>query len=101
MDPSDLKQRLAAGEIVPLTAAEWDRLSGDFEIVETRDTGVAGQLLLARGSSGLVAVERPEPGRRVVRPLADEAQAREFVRQRLETYDRMWDGCGCKIDYLH
>ena len=34
----------------------------------------------------------------VLRPLAEESVA-EFVAQRQATYDRMWDGCGCKIDY--
>ncbi len=25
--------------------------------------------------------------------------ARRFVEDRMETYERMWDGCGCRIDY--
>ena len=29
-----------------------------------------------------------------------ESEARAFVEERLETYDRMWDGCGCKVHYL-
>lgn len=27
------------------------------------------------------------------------AEARSFVDGRLETYDNMWNGCGCKVDY--
>jgi len=34
-----------------------------------------------------------------VRRLGGEDEARAFIRDRLDTYDRMWDGCGCKIDY--
>jgi hypothetical protein len=32
--------------------------------------------------------------------LRTRLEADRFVRERLETYERMWDGCGCKIDYL-
>jgi hypothetical protein len=35
----------------------------------------------------------------VIRRLADEAAAARFVADRLATYERMWDGCGCRIDY--
>jgi len=52
-----------------------------------------------RGRAGLAAVERPGAGRRVVRPLPDEEAVRRFVADRLTAYERMWDGCGCKIDY--
>jgi hypothetical protein len=33
--------------------------------------------------------------------LGDEDEVRRFVRERLEAYDRMWDGCGCKVDYYN
>jgi len=26
-------------------------------------------------------------------------EAEEFIKERLEIYNRMWDGCGCKVDY--
>jgi len=26
-------------------------------------------------------------------------EAEDFVKDRLDFYERKWDGCGCKIDY--
>jgi hypothetical protein len=26
-------------------------------------------------------------------------KAQEFVTDRLAVYEKMWDGCGCKVDY--
>ena len=46
-----------------------------------------------------VAVEAPSKGARVARVLGGEAEVRAFVEGRLKEYDRMWDGCGVKIDY--
>lgn len=99
MDAGSLERRLARERIVVLSSDEWQRVAGRFEVVERHDTKLAGLLLLVRDRSGLAAVEQPDPARRVIRRLGGEEQARAFIRDRLETYDRMWDGCGCKIDY--
>jgi len=92
-------KRLAAGEIIEVSEKDWQELADRLRVLETHDAGVSGELLLTRGPTGLVAVEQPGPGRRVLRPLPDRRAAERFVRERLETYERMWDGCGCKIDY--
>ena len=92
MTRHELNAMLAAGEIVPMTGRQWERLAGAFEVVDTHDTKVAGELLIVRGEPGLAAVERPKRSGRVIRPLKDEAHARRFVAARLEAYDRFWDG---------
>jgi len=99
MTAEELHHRLQSERIVPLPAFDWASLAGEFDELERHDTLVAGYLLIVRGTSGLAAVEQPSADRRVVRLLADHQQARRFVQDRLEQYERMWDGCGCKIDY--
>ncbi len=96
-DPDALAARLAAGEIVPVRAEDWDGLAAGFQVVQAHDTGLAGELLLARHprrgrSRRWVLIEEPDPDERVVRPLADEAAARALIADRLATYERMWDG---------
>lgn len=99
MTTDELTARLLAERIVPLSRGEWEAVAQAFEEIECHATGVAGDLLIVRGDSGLAAVEAPKSGERVIRALPDEDAAREFVRDRLAQYERMWDGCGCKIDY--
>jgi len=99
MTAAELRARLKAEIIVTISAAEWAAVAGSFEQVERRDTFVAGDLLIVRGEAGLAAVEQPSPEQRVVRRLSDEAEAGRFVQRRLEEYERMWDGCGCRVDY--
>lgn len=50
-------------------------------------------------AAGPMAVEEPMTRQRVVRRLADDAAVRRFVTDLLETYERVWDGCGCKVEY--
>ncbi len=35
----------------------------------------------------------------IVRRMNSLTEAENFVQERLDFYDRKWDGCGCKIDY--
>ena len=99
MTPDDLCHRLDAERIVTIPAAEWDTVAAAFQEVERHFTVLAGDLLIVRCPDGLAAVEEPQRGERVLRRLADEAAAQEFVQDRLDAYERMWDGCGCKVDY--
>jgi hypothetical protein len=99
MTAEELSRRLRDERIVPMPAAEWAELTEVCEVVERHDTLVAGELLIVRCEAGLAAVEQPSPGERVVRRLANGQEARALVEARLEAYERMWDGCGCKIDY--
>jgi hypothetical protein len=95
----ELDRRLRSERVVPISAADWAEVADGFEELERHDTLVAGYLLIVRGRSGLAAVEQPSPDKRVVRLLPDDQAVRRFVQDRLEQYERMWDGCGCKVDY--
>jgi len=95
----DLRQALNAEPVIRLSAADWETMAGDFEEVERHHTVVAGSLVIIRVNGTLAAVEQPRPDERVVRALGSEEAVRVFVQERMEKYERMWDGCGCKVDY--
>jgi hypothetical protein len=94
-----LIRRLGADQVVPLTAVQWDAVSSAFEVVGRHDTHLRGDLLVVSTPVGLAAVEAPSAATRVVRRLGNAAAADRFVGDRLDTYERMWNGCGCRIDY--
>jgi hypothetical protein len=82
-----------------MAPTEWEGLAAVLEEVERHPTFLAGDLVIVRCDAGLVAVEEPSSRERVIRLLGGEEEARRFVRERLDTYERMWDGCGCKVEY--
>jgi hypothetical protein len=67
--------------------------------VERHPTQLAGDLLIVTLGGGLAAVESPSREARVARHLGGPEEVDSFVKQRLDEYERMWDGCGVKIDY--
>lgn len=99
MDTGKLIQALDEGEIAEVSEADWSELEDRVKVTESHETGQAGKLLIVELEGRTAAVESPAPGKRVVRPLESPAAVRRFVTDRLDTYERMWNGCGCKIDY--
>jgi len=86
--------------VVTLSPGEWESAARAFREVERHPTNLAGDLLVLRIGEGFAVLEEPTPDRRVLRFLADREAARRFVSHRMGQYERIWDGCGCRIDYL-
>ncbi len=99
MNIDEFRGKVGRGEIVPLTASEWEELAAQFPVVERHPTQLAGDLLIVGAGEFLVAVEAPSPGARVARLLGGPSEAKAFVEKRTEEYERMWDGCGVKVEY--
>jgi hypothetical protein len=91
---------LSGQEIFVLRAGELSRLLESAELLREDDTSIAGKIRILRdGNRILVQEQVPETKKVIVRQLPSREDAERFVDDRLSTYDRMWDGCGCKIDY--
>lgn len=97
---NDLLAALASDEIARVPAATWPQLAEAFFEVERHATGLAGDLVIVRTPAGPAAVEAPSDHEVVVRRLAGPDAIRRFVTDRLAQYERMWEGCGCRIDYF-
>jgi hypothetical protein len=85
---------------VSLTSEELDELLAAATIVREEDSCISGMLRILRLENGTIVVQEETPKKEVLvrtRPSLEAAQ--EFVSGRLEVYERMWDGCGCKINY--
>ncbi len=100
MTRQDFEGLLAAGGTVPLSVEEWESIAPSFPVVEAHPTQLAGDLLIVDLGGTLAAVESPSRNARVARLLGGPDDARAFVDMRMEEYERMWDGCGVKVDYF-
>lgn len=99
MTVEEFLAKVSQGGTVPLTRGEWEFLAPAFTEVEKHNTQLAGDLLVVEREGSLLAVEQPSRESRVARILGNPEEAAIFVQKRLEEYERMWDGCGVKIDY--
>ena len=100
MTEDEFRDRVESGGTVPLSREEWESVADAFEVVERHNTQLAGDLLIIRVGDALAALESPSRDARVARLRGEEEEVRTFVQKRLEEYERMWDGCGVKVDYF-
>ena len=100
MDSAKLLKAFENTSRVSLTSEELDDLLAAATIVREEDSCISGMLRILRLENGTIVVQEETPKKEVLvrtRPSLEAAQ--EFVSGRLEVYERMWDGCGCKVNY--
>ena len=63
-------------------------------------TGITGpiKILLIEERDKRLVLETDQKGSTFIR-IVEKEYIKEFVNERLDIYDRMWDGCGCKVFY--
>ncbi len=88
------------GETARLTASEREDILALADPVDMPEAGFIGGPVILRLRSRLAALEQAGPDAWALRPLAGEQEVRAFLERRREELDRMWDGCGCSIDYF-
>jgi sporulation-control protein spo0M len=99
VDARELIQRLDERAVVEIDRDELEVLLEVCETARAVDTGLAGWIRILF-HDGEIVVQEETPERTVlVRRFDSAEEAEEFVERRLADYDRMWNGCGCKIDY--
>jgi hypothetical protein len=95
----DWKNRLSGGEVLEITTDERDALLAAGEVLRDEDTKISGHIRVV-AVDGLVVLQEQTPKNvLLVRAMPSIGHAEQLLADRLDTYDRMWDGCGCKVDY--
>ncbi len=99
MDIDALLEKLGHASRLGLSPDELAGLLEEAELVREEDTCISGMIRILR-LRNTVLVQEETPEREIVIRIRPTVEAEEeFVAGRLEIYERMWDGCGCKIDY--
>ncbi|RKZ15768.1 hypothetical protein DRQ53_08155 [bacterium] len=101
MKTETILNQLASATVVELDADALPELLADSKLLSESDTHLAGLIrILALRDLLLVQEQHPESRKLLLRGFTAREEAESFVRERLETYERMWDGCGCKVEYF-
>jgi len=70
------------------------------EVLRQDNTCVAGWIRILSVDGVILVQEETPDGNALARRLPSIEDANDFVNERLASYERMWDGCGCKINYF-
>jgi hypothetical protein len=97
--PSEQLEALRGRKVLEIAGDELEALLAAATLVREVDTGMCREIRVLRLEGRVLVQEHSKRGRILLRGFDDLDAADEFVRSRLQTYERMWDGCGCRIDY--
>jgi hypothetical protein len=99
MDLHDLLRELKAKPVVRIDdAALGALLSGSEILKEERPPGI-DPIRVLRIEDTILFQETSDRKEILVRRFPSREEAYRFLRARLDAHDRIWDGCGCRIDY--
>lgn len=69
------------------------------ELIRIEDTYLSDLIRLLKYGNQLFLQETTLKNEIIIRKINSINDADNFFKERLEFYERKWDGCGCKIDY--
>lgn len=99
MEVRELVVEIEQQAIIALDGEALPELLEATEVIRADDTCVAGWIRILRINDHFAVQEQTPDGEILVRRLISREAAERFVEDRLNDYECMWDGCGCKIDY--
>lgn len=82
-----------------ITKEDLNEILYQSKIIIEKDTHISDKIRLLKYKDGLLIQEKSNKDEFIIRIVKSIDEAEEFIKQRLEIYDRMWDGCGCKVKY--
>ena len=74
-------------------------LLSDSEILIEKDTLISDKIRLLKFEDNFLIQEKSNKDELLIRLMKSKKEGEEFINSRMEIYDKMWDGCGCKVEY--
>lgn len=70
------------------------------EVLDEADTYISDYIRILRYADLILVQEQSQKGEIVIRKMETVDEAHVFLANRMEIYEKMWDGCGCKVSYF-
>ena len=93
-------EKLQNHNVLNITAQDVSEIEKHCAVEKTIDTGMAGpiKVLTMQDEGKKLVIEADQKGVTFIR-LINDVNIQEFIDERLKVYEKMWDGCGCKVFY--
>ena len=101
MDILSILIKTRKNKYIILTESDLKTLLAGCKILQEIETNISDKIRLLKFKDELIIQEKSNKGEFLVRLMKTKKEADEFIKERLEIYDRMWDGCGCRVDYYN
>jgi hypothetical protein len=99
MKPDDILKKTINSSFIIIEENELQSFLNSCEILREVDTHLSDLIRVLKYNNHLFVQEITFKKEILIRRMNSIEEADNFVKERLDYYERKWDGCGCKIDY--
>jgi hypothetical protein len=99
MKISDVISSAKKKKFLTISRDELNDLLTQSQILIEENTYISDKIRLLEYENELFIQEKTTKDEYLIRIMSSKKEADELIKERLEIYNRMWDGCGCKVDY--
>lgn len=82
-----------------ISEVELNELLSNSNVIIEENTYISDKIRLLKYKTDLLIQEKSTKNEYLVRIMKTEKEAEKLIKERLDIYNRMWDGCGCKVNY--
>jgi hypothetical protein len=82
-----------------ISEVELNELLANSKLMIEESTYISDKIRLLKYKTDLLIQEKTTKHEYLIRVMKTKKEAEDFIKDRLEIYNRMWDGCGCKVKY--
>ncbi len=99
MSFEEIKLKLKDKNILLLPRDELDGILSASQVLVDKDTLMSDRIRILKSGDSVFVQEITARDELSIRMMDSFEEANLLVEKRMETYERMWDGCGCKVNY--
>jgi hypothetical protein len=99
MNKSEIITRILNSKYLIIDEDDLKSVLDNSEILRIEDTHLSDFIRVLKYDENLFIQETTFKKEIIIRKMDSMKEVDFFVKERLDFYERKWDGCGCKIDY--
>ena len=99
MEPIEIFNKALNTNYLIIEEANLKTVLDNSEIIRIEDTHLSDVIRIIKYENQIFVQETTFKKEIILRKMNSMNDADLFVKERLDYYERKWDGCGCKIDY--
>jgi hypothetical protein len=100
MDLQSLLNKLDISDFIQISDTQLVELIESLKMVFEEDSMISGFIRIFEVNSLFIFQEQTPKDEILIRIFNNETEADNLIQNRLDIYEKMWNGCGCRIDYF-
>lgn len=99
MDTKEIFNKALSKYFLIIEEADLKLVLDNSEILRIEDTHLSDFIRVLKYDDNLFVQETTFKNEILIRKMDSMKEVDSFIQERLDYYERKWDGCGCKINY--